>query len=559
MASAHPRVLHVDADADFAGVAARTLDGEYDMNVTTVDRGEAALEAVEREQFDCVVSEYDLPDGDGLELLDALRAIDAEIPFVLLTGKGSERVASDAISAGVADYLPKSDGESTAGERDQFAVLADAIDNAIARRQSERLADRQTTVNELLWDVSQTILGASSQEVIERTVCERLADSEPYVSAWIGKVDEDARAVRPQAVAGIGRRYLGPVLLDDNRAGRDRVPVRDAAETRSIQIAQGLDPGESFRMQGGESSRIEGGEGFETDGAVDDGYAAAAVPLAYGTRDYGVLSVWSDARYAFGANERRVLSKFGDCIASAIESVQTHEELVGREQRLQVFNRILRHNLRNDLNVVIGRAENVIEEFPPAGREAEVIKQKASDLIEISEKAREVGKTLDGGPRATAQIDVVDCVERTCSEFRQSCSDAEILIDTPDSATVYADKTLGAAISEVVENAVEHNDDPTVRVGVSTSDDGEWVDVTVLDDGPGIPETEREVLAEGEETSLQHGSGLGLWLTNWIVGKFGGQVSFDDYRTDGSAVTIRLRRATDEDASPRSVSVLDRE
>jgi len=143
---------------------------------------------------------------------------------------------------------------------------------------------------------------------------------------------------------------------------------------------------------------------------------------------------------------------------------------------------------------------------------------------------------------------VTDCVERTCQEFRQSYPDAEITIQTPESMLVFADKTLEAAISEVIENAIEHNDndDPSVAIIVSdTEEDRGWIEITISDDGPGIPEEEREVLTEGEETALHHGSGLGLWLTNWIVGKFGGEVAFDDYHTNGGAVTLRLQRAVE--------------
>jgi signal transduction histidine kinase len=393
--------------------------------------------------------------------------------------------------------------------------------------------------------VSQSVLQASSREDIERIVCERFADSDPYVLAWIGKVAEETPAVRPEVSAGIDQRYLDAVALDatldDDADHGYRRPVREAIETGSVQVQR--------------ATTVE--EGFDADVNADR-YAVVAVPLAYENRTYGVLSVWSDQRHAFGETERRVLSKFGNSLAYAIDSVQTRKELVRREQRLQVFNRILRHNLRNDLNVVLGRAENIAEEFPPAEQEASVIKQKASELIEISEKAREVGKTLDRENRTKKQIDLTDCVERTCTEFRQNYPDAEIVTDVPDSVRVYADKTLEAAISELIENAIEHNDGaPSVTVMVSaTEDDREWLELTVLDDGPGIPKDEREVLAEGEETALHHGSGLGLWLTNWIVGKFGGELSFDDYHASGGAVTLRLQRAVEDDASTRDVSTL---
>ncbi|WP_128478845.1 response regulator [Halorussus pelagicus] len=562
MADARHRVLHVEDNDFFARITAGVLSDDYDMNVHTVECASEGLKLLGAEQFDCIVSDYEMPGMDGLEFLDEVRESDPDVPFILLTGGGNERIASEAISAGVTDYLRKGEG------KDQFAVLANRIENAVSRRRAEQLSERQIAVNDLIWDVSQAVLQASSRDDIEKTVCDRLAESEPYVLAWVGKVDEDAGAVRPQVSAGVEQRYLDVVALDlDGEGGEgddgeengdtvkvasgetgreagDRTPVRKAIETRSVQVER--------------AAALE--EGFELDAdGTTERHSVAAIPLVYENQAYGVLSVWSNARHSFGETERRVLSKFGSNVAYAIDSVQTRKELVRREQRLQVFNRILRHNLRNDLNVVLGRAQNIVEEFPAAAREARVIEQKASELIEISEKAREVGKTLDREDRTKKEIDVTECVKRTCEEFRQTYSEAEITTTLPESARVYADKTLEAAIGEVVENAIEHNDDcASVRVAVSvTGDDGEWVEVTVVDDGPGIPEDEREVLTEGKETALHHGSGLGLWLSHWIVGKFGGELTFEDYHTDGGAVTLRLQRATGDLSPWREISSPD--
>jgi signal transduction histidine kinase len=66
------------------------------------------------------------------------------------------------------------------------------------------------------------------------------------------------------------------------------------------------------------------------------------------------------------------------------------------------------------------------------------------------------------------------------------------------------------------------------------------VEIVVADDDPGIPEEEIEILERGEETGLEHTSGLGLWLVHWIVTESGGSVAFESSDTGGSVVRLRL-------------------
>jgi PAS domain S-box-containing protein len=107
-------VLHVDSDPDCLGSVARAIEyTDEAIDVCSVTDPEAARSrlATEAERIDCVVSEYDLPDTDGLALLGGLREIDPTIPFVLFTDQGSEAIAARAISAGITDYVRK-DGDT---------------------------------------------------------------------------------------------------------------------------------------------------------------------------------------------------------------------------------------------------------------------------------------------------------------------------------------------------------------------------------------------------------------------------------------------------------------
>jgi PAS domain S-box-containing protein len=125
------RVLHVDDDPAYLDLTATYLeriDEAFEVrSETDVDDALAALDA---EPIDCVVSDYDMAGTDGLTLLQRVRDRGVEIPFVLFTGKGSEEIASEAISAGATDYIQKRGGN------DQYEVLTNRVRNAVDQYRS---------------------------------------------------------------------------------------------------------------------------------------------------------------------------------------------------------------------------------------------------------------------------------------------------------------------------------------------------------------------------------------------------------------------------------------
>jgi len=130
------RILQVDDDPAFLALSSRLLEGADDrFEVETETDAAAALERLRDDgagDVDCVVSDYQMPGTDGIEFLEAVRERDLDVPFILFTGRGSEEVASEAISAGVTDYLQKPAGS------DQFAVLVDRIESAVDHARAER-------------------------------------------------------------------------------------------------------------------------------------------------------------------------------------------------------------------------------------------------------------------------------------------------------------------------------------------------------------------------------------------------------------------------------------
>ncbi len=210
-----------------------------------------------------------------------------------------------------------------------------------------------------------------------------------------------------------------------------------------------------------------------------------------------------------------------------------------REQRLAVLNRTLRHNLRNDMNVVEGYAERLATGLDDERADlAETIGDVATDLVGLSAKARDAETVMAGRTDRPQPTDLGGLLEEVVADATADRSDVTVDVAGPDGVLVPGTETLRATLFNAVENAVVHNDaaDPRVTVTVDERDD-DRVTVSVRDNGPGVPASELSALEEGIETPLEHGSGLGLWIISWGARSLGGEVEFD---TAGTGTTVAI-------------------
>jgi PAS domain S-box-containing protein len=236
----------------------------------------------------------------------------------------------------------------------------------------------------------------------------------------------------------------------------------------------------------------------------------------------------------------------GDEVVGAVGIGEDVTEASLREERLAVLTRVLRHNFRNDLNVVTGFTERAIAAIddPTLAAELERVVETAERLLRVGETSRQVERLLADRP-APEPMDLAAAVDEAMatlpSELRQG---ADVEIDVPAGITVSAVGYLAEAIAELVDNAIRHNDAarPSVTVTAAELPSESWTSLVVADDGPGIPPAERAVLT-GEETPLEHASGLGLWYVNWIVSAGGGTFDISESKTGGTRIEIELRTA----------------
>lgn len=215
------------------------------------------------------------------------------------------------------------------------------------------------------------------------------------------------------------------------------------------------------------------------------------------------------------------------------------------DRQLAVLYRILRHNLRNDLNIVGGYAELIAgrtdDRFVAAY--AETIVKTAQQLLKLSNEARDFERVLNAD-QTVEPIRLEPIVDRVIDTCGSRFPAGTIEQSTVSGCTVRAGEYLELALEALVDNGLRHSAAETPWVRIDATVDAGTVAITVCDNGPGIPPAERAVVTgERSITPLEHGSGLGLWLVAAVGDVYGGRVEFAERDGGGSEVTILLPEA----------------
>lgn len=287
--------------------------------------------------------------------------------------------------------------------------------------------------------------------------------------------------------------------------------------------------------------------------------ATAVLPVESLPLDDGVQYAQvttGDRRYEFAVRSSPLTDSRGTLVGYTVSFQDVTQERE-REQRLEVLNRVLRHNLRNELTTINGYAAHIEEttDDPELAELATRIADSGQDLTDIGEKAR----TFDRLRKMDTTFQRVDpgailsgVVETLSTTYPAATIDARLV--TVDShvradgdpelggdGTLFTDpQLLTLALENVVENAVLYDESaaPSVRIVVRESDDEDFaLAIDVIDEGPGIPESELAVLEYGAESDLEHGSGIGLWIVEWSLDRLGGHARFESCPS-GTTVTL---------------------
>jgi PAS domain S-box-containing protein len=457
-------VLHVDDDPTMAETTAKFLALENDRIAVTVEtHPEDALERLRDERFDCIVSDYQMPDLNGLEFLESVRADHPDIPFILFTGKGSESIASDAISAGVTDYLQKNGGH------EQYSVLARQVTASVEHlRAVERFEG-------FLESAPDAILVADTDGAITK----------------LNKQTETMFGYDRSELVGEPIERLIPSRFSDQHVEHRNAYFEDP-ETRPM--------GADFDLY---ARRADGSE-FPVDISLSPIQIGDHVEVMAAIRDISTRK-WREE-----------------------ELRERERQLERQNERLDEFASVVSHDLNNLLSTATGSTE--LARRSGDSSHLDRVEEALGRMGELTENllslARD-GQTVDE-PEPVAPESEARPAWRTAkeegAELRLVDCGAEILADP---------SRLKQIFENLFYNAIQHGGDGvTVRVGV---EDGR---LFVADDGPGIPEAEREQIFEYGYSGRPDGSGYGLAIVRSIVEAHDWDIEATESRDGGARFEI---------------------
>lgn len=228
---------------------------------------------------------------------------------------------------------------------------------------------------------------------------------------------------------------------------------------------------------------------------------------------------------------------------------RTQNFLEQRQEELEVLHQVLRHNLRNDINVAAAYARMTREEV-----DSEELSEHCEKVLEVidriahyTDRAKQIERITENNHK-TREIRVGEAISAVLKRNQDRLENVSVTTEIPESVRIEANPAFQDAMNELVTNAIEHNDSdsPLIRIEVETDiEPSHMVDVHVSDNGPAIPDVEQQVMDRNGrgEGPLIHSSGLGLWIVTWIVEASGGELRLTESELGGTKVTVRLPKS----------------
>jgi len=311
----------------------------------------------------------------------------------------------------------------------------------------------------------------------------------------------------------------------------------------SVEEFLGYEPaeltGNSMAMLGTDDETIELAEEYFTEVKNGESIQICDLPIATQSGRTVYVDIRAVPIYAAGIDPE---ARTPEHIVGAQVMVRDASDRRQREGLISVINRVLRHNVRNKLTVINGYAELLATELDgDDASKAQQIVETAGRLLDLTESARRIEANRELSPDLE-RVDLVPILEQAVDKLTTRYPSVSVTTEFPSSAVATTLPRIETPLWELLENAAVHGgEQPSIHLAIEEAD--EQLRITISDDGPGLPEDERQVLANGKEDPLVHGQGLGLWLTYWIITTLDSEISVPKSQ-QGTTIEMQLPTAS---------------
>jgi PAS domain S-box-containing protein len=485
LAAEPPQVLAVTADSATGTRISDTLGQEFD--ITVVQTANAALATLEEtDAIQCVVSDHELPEVDGISLLETIRVQRPTFPVIIFTNEGSEVVASRAIHARVTDYLIADQFDN------QWERATELITQAI---EFHRVQSNLTNIESRLHDILQAL-------------------PDGVVILQNGSIESA------------------------NQEAHDILGVEDSVGLAGQSLADALSTDGTFSADS--LSAISKGETYIDRVEVD--------------------SLGSDRTSAVELTTARINWKQDSAVLLIIEDISqrkvSQRALARANEQLRVLNQITRHDIRNDMSVIVGWSEELSAHVDDEGQPMlDRIRRTGENVLELTRTVRDFVDALGTGQvPELVPIAVCEILDDELAKCRSMYPNATFRVDNefPD-VTAQANGLLRSVFRNVLNNAVQHNhsDEPVVTIGCSAGDGR--LQITIADDGPGIPDSRKDAIFGRSNDGLDDpAAGIGLYLVDQLIDSYNGDIWVEDNEPVGSVFVIELDTTMTVDETART-------
>ncbi|XGI84190.1 ATP-binding protein [Halorutilales archaeon Cl-col2-1] len=382
------------------------------------------------------------------------------------------------------------------------------------RELSERLKEREKTLD-IIQSVNRTLIKKTDREELITSVAETIAKSQRFGCTFIALtrdrqttyVCESESDYAPQKTSDLhSKDYINEVF------DKGILVIEDVTQP-------------PYKQHTSEREKHQG----------------VALALRHNGQEFGVLTVHFPPDSPPTEKDKDLLKQVSDDLANSLDSIRERNLRNERETLIKILDRVLRHNMHNKMNVILGYSDFLKNQVSETERKkVSNIIQAGKKLVDITNKEREVINVITEEPEPEPiRIDKV--TRDVVSELRDEYSGADIEYRSEE-AEALALPQIRKSIEELTRNSVIHSEESRPKVEIKVRETDQTVQIRIADNNPRIPEEEIKVVTDKVIDPLYHGSGMGLWLVNWVIEKSNGELEFEQKEPRGNVVKAKIPR-----------------